>query len=462
MSLFRLGVRRESAAEPDVVVVVEDEESTSVPTAANITLTEGGDGVMEDGWVTLIDDGKMFSYLCSEVVEDNNPTLVPLSFFMDLSFPEGAEELALRHVQEQLVTNIAGQFGVSNGEGCENPITARTWLVQISSNLSDWVRDPALGEDISIVCVHVWMSLCLSFHLFLHICFFDDYCLDSCKELQVNATSQAECFVYQAKVTSGVLAGSSADVMEFLAAQLQESGDADDEGSSGTGSAPVTQNSPYHVQFLGVPQSDPSTNGGGDDGRTNLGTSPPRDTASPVTRESSEGRGDTITVVGGVLMAAFCLLFVAIGCFIYRRRQEWVREREAGGDDGDDAAEHFKNPRNGTVKDTDDADYGPRDLHADLYDEDDHLQMDGKGGVLRNSRDDEKITIDMGCNFKDQLMGVYYGASSTAAQRRRQQQGGMYGAGRATSMDSEADSWAQTDGTIGSIEQNLEPITSEV
>ena len=306
---------------------------------------------------------------------------------------------------------------------------------------------------------------------------------DSCKELQVNATSQEECFVYQAKVTSGVLAGSSADVMDYMVSQLQGSGDDDDDGSGGGGTAPVTLNSPYRVQFLGIPQSDSSTQaGGGEDGRNNLGTPPTSVKESSVERQSSsQGRGDTITVVGGILMAAFCLLFVAICVIIHRRRQEWLRERAAGegGDDPDATGGPSKNAyRNGTVKvAADDANnyYGARDLHSDLCDEDEHLQMDGKGGVLRRTApgdddgvDREKITIDMGCNFKDQLMGVYYGSSSAAAQqqqqRRLQQQqlGGLYGNGRATSMDSEADSWAQTDGTIGSIEQNLEPITSEV
>ena len=152
---FRLGVSRREDAEIEGEVVVEEEvATTAAPIASPITLTELGDAdVVEDDWVTLIDDGETFRYLCSEVVADNDPTLVPLAFFMDLAFPEGAEELALRHVQEQLVTSIAGQYGVSDGTGCENPTTGRTWLVEISSNLSDWVRDPALGKGKWIVLV---------------------------------------------------------------------------------------------------------------------------------------------------------------------------------------------------------------------------------------------------------------------------------------------------------------------
>jgi hypothetical protein len=163
---FRLGVSRREDAEIEGEVVVEEEvATTAAPIASPITLTELGDAdvVEDDDWVTLIDDGETFRYLCSEVVADNDPTVVPLAFFMDLAFPEGAEELALRHVQEQLVTSIAGQYGVSDGTGCENPTTGRTWLVEISSNLSDWVRDPALGEGKSLL-------YCLVGFVFLRSC----------------------------------------------------------------------------------------------------------------------------------------------------------------------------------------------------------------------------------------------------------------------------------------------------
>jgi hypothetical protein len=85
------------------------------------------------------------------------------------------------------------------------------------------------------------------------------------------------------------------------------------------------------------------------------------------------------------------------------------------------------------------------------------IDLNGQVMLSRDDSEHEKITIDLGSNFKDQLMGVY---GSSAAPRRQQR--GMYGLNQAGSLDSEVDSWAQTDGTIGSIEQNLDPLTSEV
>lgn len=219
------------------------------------------------------------------------------------------------------------------------------------------------------------------------------------------------------------------------------------------------RNSPYQVKFLGVPVTDPSN---GDAGRNNLGTpSNINQGETPIPPTTSD---TNFTVVGGLLVAAFCLAFVGIGMIFYRRRQQWLQDREL-------ALEEYESKRAGTHPDDDDDEvYGSKELRADLYqkDSDGHLQMDMSGQVVRNtsteeSADDDQnpnVTFDLGNTFKDQLMGVYgtYSQNSNPSKHHFQ----MYGAGRATSMDSEADSWAQTDGTIGSIEQNLEPITAEV
>jgi hypothetical protein len=100
----------------------------------------------EDLLVNVIDDGESYTYQCASVVEDNDPTTIPMEFFMDVSFPEGAEKLALRHVREQLVNSVAFEYGISTGQGCENPSLERTWVVEISSETSDWVRDPVFGQ----------------------------------------------------------------------------------------------------------------------------------------------------------------------------------------------------------------------------------------------------------------------------------------------------------------------------
>jgi hypothetical protein len=62
-------------------------------------------------------------------------------------------------------------------------------------------------------------------------------------------------------------------------------------------------------------------------------------------------------------------------------------------------------------------------------------------------------TFDLGNSMKNELFNIH----GRAADQRRQ-----YGIGIEETSDSDADSWAQTDGTIGSLEQQLEPITAEV
>jgi len=272
---------------------------------------------------------------------------------------------------------------------------------------------------------------------------------DSCKELTFDESSE-ECFAYQAKVTSGVLMGDGADVVAFIQSQL-------DQGEDGS-AEPVTQNSPYHVQFLGLPLPDPGTGGNSD--RDDLGTP----TSVPTGRDGMKAQkdGNNFTTIEVILIGAFCIAGVlGVALIIYRRRQEWRLEES-------DAA-NYGSSRQDQRHGSDDDEYGQSELRRDLYGADNHLQMDRNGKVRRTSRDDselEKITIDMGSMFKHQLMGVYGSSAARRGlhQQQHQQRNSLYagGSGVSESMDSEADSWAQTDGTIGSIDQNLDLITSEV
>ena len=78
----------------------------------------------------------------------------------------------------------------------------------------------------------------------------------------------------------------------------------------------------------------------------------------------------------------------------------------------------------------------------------------------RSAEYPNNITFDLGNSFKDQLMGVH-GRSSQNKMNMNHPFGMHHGSVDAAS-ESDADSWAQTDGTIGSLELQLEPITAEV
>lgn len=212
----------------------------------------------------------------------------------------------------------------------------------------------------------------------------------------------------------------------------------------------LTANSPYEVDFLGVPveQTD-----GGESGRDNLGD------ASNVNAiqsgpEEVEPDKSAFTIVGGLMVGALVCAFLGILVVLWRRRRAWLRQRQALEDD-----EIHLDLNKGTHP-SDDYDYD----YEGEGDDEDHSPHSEEGGFPN------KFAFDMGNSFKDQLMGVHgtggrppvsnisrpaYGSSGGSAYA-------MTPVGRDAMSDSDADSWAQTDGTIGSLELQLEPITAEV
>lgn len=100
--------------------------------------------------VQTIDNGVAFGFQCAKVVRDNQVTDIPLTFFLDVSFPIGSQEMALTFLQEKLVSSVALYYGVSNGQRCANPLlNGSTWLVQILSKTTDWQRETLFGRFFS-------------------------------------------------------------------------------------------------------------------------------------------------------------------------------------------------------------------------------------------------------------------------------------------------------------------------
>jgi hypothetical protein len=65
-----------------------------------------------------------------------------------------------------------------------------------------------------------------------------------------------------------------------------------------------------------------------------------------------------------------------------------------------------------------------------------------------------KYTFDLSDTFKQNIMGTYAPTTMQVV--------APYPMLEDTSCDSEVDSWAQTDGTVGSLEDRLEEITAEI
>jgi len=221
-----------------------------------------------------------------------------------------------------------------------------------------------------------------------------------CRELE--ASDDQECFVYEAKVTGSLLGTEEMpDVEDFIEFLFQDTS--------------FTSNSPFDTMFLSEQQPSEQP---GDAGRDNLGAAA---NIKDITVPPKEEGANKITVIGGFLVALFCCAFVGIAFVLWRRRRNYLKAQDM----------HFELDKQYESQPTDESKEEPEEPQPT-----------------------NNITIDLGTSFKDQLMGVHAGPP------RRSQP--MPAFPSSVASESDADSWAQTDGTIGSLELQLEPITAEV
>ena len=139
------------------------------------------------------------------------------------------------------------------------------------------------------------------------------------------------------------------------------------------------ERTPYATAFLGVPRVEDDPNfQGGDEGRDVLNDPINIKTGIESSEYATQPNRKTITVVGGLLVACFCVAFILIGYVLYRRRRSYRRRRvnsrrdtdlamlagTAGpnGDDGDNAfAQHYNLDKRDNNCDNDATDVGDND-----------------------------------------------------------------------------------------------------
>jgi hypothetical protein len=385
----------DNATIPDTII-----DDANIPEQAQEVIPEQAQEAIPKVQILTNEYGDLTGYACQSTLAQNEVTDIDLVFYMDFAYPPGQSLEALQHLQTGLVEAVALEYGISTGAMCESPpFNGNSWLVQFFSDFTDY----------SVVQV-----------------------FDSCRELNSTDPSQG-CNVYEAVVTGSILGGSQmGDVMEYIEALVR-------------GTA-LTENSAFSVAFLGVPVEGSVTE---EENGNSVG--------GPSSIQEGEGLTDpgqerkTVTIVGGLLVAAFCCAFIGIILVLWRRRQQYLNDTHL-----------LKSPS--------------RDLQQ--YDTEPHISDDPDAHPSMDSSPESKekevfpnnITFDLGTSFKDQLMGVH-GHNQGGPSRRPLGHGTMmmsdpYGRQMPThsdASDSDADSWAQTDGTIGSLENlHLEPITAEV
>jgi hypothetical protein len=208
---------------------------------------------------------------------------------------------------------------------------------------------------------------------------------------------------------------------------------------------------------------------------------PPQDaTVGAITQQSSEGGDEDITITGGFLIASFIGVMMGVFFVLFRRHRknensgrhiydgaidDTFREQGENNDDDDFHVTVVNDPNYNSfpvkrqmtcrscITETENGDGDA--FESELLDNDDMEHPISP-----------KYAFDLGQSFKMKVMGTY--APTTIPVVAPYPLLNSHPANDmdlpvVSSCDSEAeDSWAQTDGTVGSIEERLEEITAEI
>lgn len=236
-----------------------------------------------------------------------------------------------------------------------------------------------------------------------------------------------ECVSYQATMTGDIIGlDDTLDTVALMAQQLNSDA-----------VTATTEN--IRILFLGT-QLDY-----GDTGRDVL---PP---AKNVVQEtfSASFENNRFTVIGIAIVTGLTMAILGLVYVIVRRKRSTERKSFEHQEFEDEDIKSTP-PEN---KDDDDDDTGSdskdisRDVDGEILNNDDNLP---------ESPDefDREYAFDLGGWMKSELLGIH-GANTITAQPSK-------GGAEEGLSDSDNDSWAQTEGTIGSLELRLEPIEAEV
>jgi len=386
-------------------------------------------------------DDDLIGYACKQVLEKNTVEPMDLIFYMDVLTPKAEEgsvftadpqAAAVEASQEVLLREMSQEFqidpGVSRGIRCfDLPVDGSTWIVKMTI-------DPKEFQEVTL--------------------------FGGCRELEWDPEKQ-DCKFYEARMKGAyigaVSTGQDGTPFGDAVSALEELINGDEIASAintkmGGG---ILGWSDYDTAFLGVPRvpDDPNFQGGKDQARENLNEPTNIKTGIDSNMYARPNR-NTITVVGGLLVACFSIAFAMVGYIFFKRRRSYRRKQAQESDlddhdgEGVEAGLHYEFDK-GNNDGTDD----------DAEDEGDHMyarqQHPQEYPNLPMSA--EAIQMDLGNALKGQMMGRQYPAPVHHGRST-----GLYNPDGSEPSVDDTDSWAQTDGTIGSLELQLEPITAEV
>lgn len=370
------------------------------------------------------DDGNPIAYGCEYHLGSdlgNLPSfykVLELEQFYDMVYPcsmQADKQNAANFVSQQLLKNAAQTWNIlPDGNGCVEPQSA----------YSAWIFGVAQEAPSQ---------------------FISDF---GCQALTIDQVGEC-CQVVRSTwifVPTGDVR--QQDLQDFLRLELQQ--------SDLTATLPI-RTAPIDADFF-LP---------GPDEVIIVATTPPANANVPSVQEGKSVEytpSRRITVPGTLLITGLVLVTIGVVLIMYRRHRLRRSNGQAVKDDG--TMEHGPSgddePYRVTVL-SDDADsYHPNQHHHDIDDDDDD-ELDDLGGVLASTT--PKYAFDLGQSFKNDVMSTYGIGRSPSSQATpgptTMQVVAPYPILDETS-DSEADSWAQTEGTVGSLEENLDEITAEI
>ena len=220
----------------------------------------------------------------------------------------------------------------------------------------------------------------------------------------------------------------------------------------------LTADANYKIQYIGAFIEPPV--GQEDDGRDNV--PPAISNPDPPTQPKSQPKGANFTVIGGVVLGGLLAVFLAAVFLLVRRKRRLNKAKaideavaKSEGLDLDDGQ-----GSGGVTLEIDvmSDDAPPNNLRSSF----DNIEDNDFDNLTPHSQSDyptpNSYRFDLAHSFKNDVMGTYgsnsdYAPTSMAVVPPYPME---------ETSDSEVDSWAQTDGTVGSLEERLEEITAEI
>jgi len=348
-------------------------------------------------------------------------TPVTMTFYYDMAFtrPDSADELeatqdlARAYVEGSLLQQLAAYYGFWDGLACGGQLPDRVWFVKLSSLTLD-IRNPKLCEyKTDTIRLAILIIYCAYTHL-------STTETASCFELVPKDNEECVSFI---GTMTGDIVGSDDTIDTISLVEQQMNADA---------VTATTEN--IRVKFLGT-----ELDYGGGAGRDNL---PPA--KNVVADTFAAPQQNSFTLIGVAIVAGLSLALVGAVIVLIRKRRNVKSSFEH-----QEFQDEVKSTAGSDFYNDDDVEDKAKDLSREITPNDDD------DGTLPETPDEfsREYNFDLGGWMKSELLGIHGGTTITA-QPSRGEEGGL--------SDSDNDSWAQTEGTIGSLELRLDPIEAEV